>query len=108
MQSCFAGRCDVERQHENVNEKNKEDPMSRKCVHSCKGLCSALEVAELREQEAITQYRQYATECDYPDVQKLLEALIADRERAIRLLREKREMLSMKFSVVDRINDSFA
>lgn len=82
--------------------------MDRKCVHSCKGLCSALEVAEHREEEAIAQYRQYAAECDYPDVQELLVALIADRERAVRLLREKREMLSVKFNIVDRINDSFA
>ena len=82
--------------------------MDRKCVHSCKGMCNALEVAEHREEETIAQYRQYAAECDYPDVKELLEALIADRERALHLLHEKREMLSVKFNVIDRINDSFA
>jgi rubrerythrin len=82
--------------------------MDPKCVHSCKGLCNALEVAEHREEEAITQYRQYAAGCDYPEVKELLDALIADRERALHLLREKREMLSVKFNVIDRINDSFA
>jgi rubrerythrin len=82
--------------------------VDRKCVHSCKGLCTALEVAEQREAEAIGQYRQYAAGCEYPDVKELLEALISDRERALRLLREKREILSVKFNVVDRINDSFA
>jgi len=82
--------------------------MDRTCVHSCKGLCNALEVAEHREEEAVVQYRQYAAGCDYPDVKELLEALIADRERALHLLREKREMLSVKFNVIDRINDSFA
>ncbi len=82
--------------------------MERKCVHSCKGLCNALEVAEQREQEAIALYRQYATECDYPDVKELLDVLIADRERGLHLLREKRETLNAKFAVTDRINDSFA
>ena len=82
--------------------------MERSCVHSCKGLCNALAVAEHREEEAVAEYRQYAAGCDYPDVKELLEALIADRERAVRLLREKREILSAKFNVIDRINDSFA
>jgi rubrerythrin len=82
--------------------------MERKCVHSCRGLCNALEVAEHREEEAIAQYRQYAAECEYPDVKELLDALVADRVRALRLLKEKRELLSVKFNVVDRINDSFA
>jgi rubrerythrin len=71
-------------------------------------LCAALEVAEHLEEEAITHYRQYATECDYPDVKELLDALIADRERALQLLRRKREMLGVQFNVIDRINDSFA
>ena len=82
--------------------------MDRTCVHSCKGLCAALEVAEHHELETISQYKQYATGCEYPDVKELLEALVADRERALKLLREKRETLSVKFNVVDRINDSFA
>jgi rubrerythrin len=82
--------------------------MDQKCVHSCKGLCNALEVAEHREQETIAQYRQYAAGCDYPDVKELLDALIADREHALRLLREKREILTAKFNVIDRINDSYA
>jgi rubrerythrin len=82
--------------------------MDRKCVHSCKGLCNALAVAEQREQESLTQYRQYASGCDYPDVKQLLDGLIADRERALRLLRETREMLGEKFNLMDSINDSFA
>jgi len=82
--------------------------MEQKCVHSCKGLCSALEVAEHRELETIAQYRQYAQGCEYPDVRELLDTLIADRERSVRLLQEKRESLNVRFTAVDRINDSFA
>jgi rubrerythrin len=82
--------------------------MNAKCVHSCKGLCNALEVAEHHELEAIKEYRQYVAGCDYPDVQEILEQLIAERERAVRVLREKREILKVRFSMIDRINDSFA
>jgi rubrerythrin len=85
----------------------KESSMNPPCVHSCKGLCSALEAAEHREEEAIKEYKQYAMNCDYPDVREILETLILDREKALQLLREKRDMLAVKFSVIDNINDSF-
>ena len=82
--------------------------MNTTCVHSCKGLCAALEVAEHREQEAIREYRKFAGGCDYPDVRQVLEELIRDREKALAVLREKREILTVKFNAIDRINDSFA
>jgi rubrerythrin len=81
--------------------------MKAKCVHSCKGLCTALQVAEQREQETIKEYREYAAQCDYPDVRELLEELVRSRERAIQELRQKREALEVRFAMVDRINDSF-
>ena len=82
--------------------------MNTTCVHSCKGLCTALEVAEHREQEAIREYRKFAAGCDYPDVRQILEELVRDREKALAALREKREILTVKFNAIDRINDSFA
>jgi len=82
--------------------------MNPPCEHSCKGLCHALDVAEQREAEAIKDYRQYAAVCDYPDVRAILESLIADREKALRALRDQREILNVKFNTLDRINDSFA
>jgi rubrerythrin len=82
--------------------------MSDRCVHSCKGLCSALEVAEKRERDAMEEYRQFAATCDYPDVRSLLEELIGHREEGLRLLRMTREMLSGRFDTLDDITDSFA
>jgi rubrerythrin len=82
--------------------------MEKKCVHSCKGLCNALEVAEHREREVITEYTKFAADCDYPDVRELLETLIVQRERALQLLMEKRSTLSVRFNTLDSINDSFA
>ncbi len=82
--------------------------MTAKCVHSCKGLCNALQVAELREREAIRDYKEYAGQCDYPDVKELLEELILSREQALHSLRLKREALEVRFAMIDKINDSFA
>jgi rubrerythrin len=82
--------------------------MEKSCVHSCKGLCNALQVAEHREQEAIREYRTYASQCDYVDVRTLLEDLIRDREKALASLREKRESLHAKFAVIDKMNESLS
>jgi rubrerythrin len=81
--------------------------MTTPCVHSCKGLCNALEVAEHREVEAIKEYKRFAESCTYPDVRVLLEDLIKDREHSVRLLREKRAALQAKFDTLDQITDSF-
>ncbi len=82
--------------------------ISPTCVHSCKGLCNALEIAEHREKEAIKEYNRFAERCDYPDVRVLLQDIIKDREHSLKLLQEKRAMLVAKFDTLDNIADSFA
>ncbi len=82
--------------------------MKATCVHSCKGLCNALEVAEHQETQALAEYKRLAAGCDYPDVREVLQMLIRERTAALRLLQEKREMLAARFATIDRINDSFA
>jgi rubrerythrin len=82
--------------------------MEKRCVHSCKGLCNALEIAEHRERESIKEYREFATTCDYPDVRQLLETLIGERERTLESLQAVREMLNVRFKTLDNISDSFA
>jgi rubrerythrin len=81
--------------------------MASECIHSCKGLCSALEIAEHRESEALKEYRKFRETCDYPDVRDLLGELIGERERALKLLREKRLMLDARFRTLDSITESF-
>ncbi len=81
--------------------------MKTPCVHSCRGLCNALTVAEHREEEAIREYREYAAGCDYPEVRDVLETLVREREKMLNLLREQRAVLEVKFATLDRINESF-
>jgi rubrerythrin len=82
--------------------------MKTPCVHSCKGLCNALTVAEHREEEAIKEYREYAAGCDYPEVRDILETLVREREKMLTTLREQRAVLEVKFTMIDRINESFS
>lgn len=77
------------------------------CVHSCKGLCSALEIAEQRERQAIREYQEYVDKCDYPDVREIMAELIKEREKGLQMLKEKRDILMVKFNTIDRINESF-
>jgi rubrerythrin len=81
--------------------------MKTPCVHSCRGLCNALTVAEHREEEAIAEYRDYAAACDYPEVRDILETLVRERVKMLALLREQRAALEVKFTTLDRINESF-
>ncbi len=80
--------------------------MTTPCVHSCKGLCNALTVAERREEEAIREYREYAAGCDDPEVRDVLETLAREREKMLNFLREQRAVLEVKFATLDRINES--
>lgn len=81
--------------------------MSTKCVHSCKGLCTALEVAEHRESESLKEYKRFHESCDYLDVRELLEQLIKEREHSLSLLKEKRKILESRFKTLDQITESF-
>jgi len=81
--------------------------MKTNCVHSCKGLCAALDAAVIREEEAIKDYKSIAAECDYPDVKILLNALLSEREKSLQHLKEKADMLRVKFDTLDQISEGF-
>ena len=77
------------------------------CAHSCKGFCTALELATLREKEAILQYDSLRDECDYPDVKAILNELIIQRQKTIRLLEEAKVLMKSKFELLDQIQNGF-
>ena len=77
------------------------------CAHTCKGLCTAMEIATLREKEAILHYDALRDECTYPDVKTILNDLIILREKSIRLLEEAKVLLKTKFEVLEQIQSGF-
>ena len=81
---------------------NKHD-----CPQTCKGFCNALEIALLREKEAILQYDTLRDDCSYPDVKAILNELILQRQKSIRLLDEAKILMKSKFDTLGQIQDSF-
>jgi rubrerythrin len=77
------------------------------CAHTCKGLCTALEVAMKQEREAILQYGYYRDECTYPDVKLMLNELIIQRQKSIQLLEKTKQLLKEKFDVLDQVREGF-
>ncbi len=81
--------------------------MEVQCIHSCRGLCNALTVAEHRELSTIKEYQTYLDQCNYPDVQVILRELISQHQRMLGVLQGKRAELTEKFNILDDINQSF-
>lgn len=77
------------------------------CAHTCRGLCRAIEIATLKEKEAILQYDSLRDECNYPDVKVIINELILHREKSIRLLEDAKVRLRTKFEVLDQIRGGF-
>jgi ferritin-like protein len=77
------------------------------CSHTCKELCTAMEIATLREKEAILQYDALRDDCTYPDIKAILNELILHRQKSIRLLEEAKALLKTKFEVLDQIREGF-
>ena len=77
------------------------------CAHTCKGLCTALDVAIKQEKEAILRYSYFRYECTYPDVKLMLNELIIQRQKSIQLLEETRLQLKAKFELLDQLREGF-
>ena len=78
-----------------------------RCAHTCRGLCTALEIALLHEKESILQYDSLREQCTYPEVQTVLTELIIQHQKTIRLLEEAKELIREKFEVLGQVQGSF-
>ncbi len=82
--------------------------MQTLCEHTCKGLCKALDIAIAQEEKSIQDLKIFSEACDYPDVEILLKEIISSKEKNILLLKDKAEMIRIRFNTLDQISDSFA
>ena len=81
--------------------------METTCVHSCNGSCNALEVVEHHERKIIEEYKNYAGQCDVPEVKNILKEMIEYHEKGLLLLSGKKEMLSAEIQTAHDINTMF-
>lgn len=77
------------------------------CEHTCKGLCKALDLTIEDETKSIQQLKKFFNECDYPDVKILLNDIIETKEKYILLLKDKAEIIRVRFNTLDQISDGF-
>ena len=78
-----------------------------RCAHSCKELCTALEIASMNEKSVILQYGALRDKCTYPDVKVMLNDLIIQKKKSIELIENTKELLRSKFEVLDQIREGF-
>ena len=77
------------------------------CHHTCRETCTAIEIAQQREKEAILRYAELRDECTYPDVKLVLNELIIQRQKSIRFIDEIKSRLKERFEVLDQIQEGF-
>lgn len=82
-------------------------PDQHYCAQNCNGLCTALELAMKQEKGAILQYGSIRDECTYPDVKLMLNELIIQRQKSIRLLEDTQLQLMEKFEVLRQVREGF-
>jgi hypothetical protein len=73
------------------------------CQKTCKETCTAMELTTRAEREAIMQYAALRDMCTYPPVKAMLNQLIIERTKSIKLLEQTRIILDEKFGVLDQI-----
>jgi hypothetical protein len=78
-----------------------------RCSHTCRALCTALEIALLHEKQAILQFDALRDQCTYPEVQTVLAELVRERQKTMTLLEDAKNLLRSKFDVLDQVRAGF-
>jgi len=77
------------------------------CAQSCRGLCAAIDATLQREKETILQFAALRDKCQYPEVNALLNELIIQSQKSIRIIEDAKAFLKAKFEVLEQIQDGF-
>ena len=77
------------------------------CTHTCKEICTALELADTKEKDMILQYDELRKQCTYPDVKVMLNELILHKQKSIQLVEKTKALLKEKFNVLDQVREGF-
>ena len=83
------------------------DSEQSRCPQTCRQLCVPLESAILREKEVMIQFDSLRNNCPYPEVTMIMNELILQRQKSIRLLEEAKARLKEKFNVLEQIQEGF-
>jgi hypothetical protein len=83
------------------------DEMNIKCAHACRATCAMLTEALREESEMVRFYETLGRECNYPDVQAMLQELIGARSKSVLMINQKLNELRARSEVMDGIISSY-
>ena len=77
------------------------------CHHSCKGICTGLEVAATSEKEGIAVLEAFRDQCTFPEIREMVTLLIFKRREMLKLVEETRTRVREQFDVLEQIQSGF-
>jgi hypothetical protein len=81
--------------------------MNVKCAHACRATCAMLTDALREESEMVRFYQTLGSECNYPDVNAMLQELIESRSKSVLMINQKLNELRARSEVMDGIISSY-
>lgn len=78
-----------------------------KCQHACKNTCATLNEALRRETAMVRFYESVLDECNMPDVNSYMSALVEDKRKVILSLIQKLNEIHARSQSLDGIASSF-
>lgn len=80
---------------------------SVRCAHACRNTCAMLSEALREESEMVTFYERLGHECNYPDVNEMLQELIGQRSRSVLMINQKLNELRARGEILDGVISSY-
>ncbi len=77
------------------------------CEHACRNTCGMLNKAIYLEADLATFYEKLGEECDYPEIQPLLNDLMHQHRTIVNVLGEKLSEMHVRGAMLDDVMSSF-
>jgi rubrerythrin len=84
-----------------MNESNVQ------CAHACRNACAMLSAALREESEMVRFYERLRSECNYPDVNAMVQELIEQRSKSVLMINQKLNELRARAEIMDGILSSY-
>ena len=83
------------------------DESSVKCAHTCRNACAMLAEALREESAMVGFYERLRSECNYPDVNGILQDLIESRSKSALMINQKLNELRARSEIIDGVISSY-
>ncbi|HTY38718.1 MAG TPA: hypothetical protein VMH23_16480 [Bacteroidota bacterium] len=78
-----------------------------KCAHACRATCAMLSEALREESEMVRFYETLGKECNYPDVNAMVQELIESRSKSVLMINQKLNELRARAEIIDGVISSY-